>query len=256
MSARILFSFAHPDDETFTGAGVACMCAEAGAELTLVTATRGQAGKRGDPPVCTPDELPATRERELRAAVEILGIHRLYLLDYEDTKLSQAEPDRIRAELAGFIRRHRPHVVVTFDPNGLTGHPDHVAISRFTSDAIQAAADARWETEVPPHRVTRVLWTPSIPPWEFARDPDLARRPGIDVLIDVGPWRDRKIAALRAHRTQHLAVDRCWFDKPDVDRLLSVEAYRQAWGPPLPETPIRIKKIKKGSDPFLLIFSE
>ena len=181
--------------------------------------------------------------------MEILGIRRLYLLDYEDKKLSEAEPERIRAELAGFIRRHRPHVVVTFDPNGLTGHPDHVAISRFTSDAIQAAADARWETEAP-HRVTRVLWTPSIPPWELAREPDLARRPGIDFLIDIEPWRDRKIAALRAHRTQHLAVNRYWFDKPDVDRLLSVEAFRQAWGPPLPETPIHIKN---GSDPLFLI---
>ena len=239
MSApRLLFSFAHPDDESFTGAGAACMCAEAGAELTLVTATRGQAGKVGDPAVCTRDELPATRERELHAAAEILGIHRVHLLDYEDKKLAEAEPDGIRAELAGCIRRHRPHVVVTFDPNGLTGHPDHVAISRFTSDAIQAAGDARWVTERPPHRVSRLLWTPSIPPWELARQVDLARQPGIDFLLDVGPWRDRKRAALVAHRTQHLAVDWYWRDKPDVDRLLSVEAYRQAWGPRLPETPM------------------
>ena len=239
MSARILYSFAHPDDESFTGAGVACMCAEAGADLTLVTATRGQAGKRGDPPVCAPAELPATRERELRAAAEILGIHRVHLLDYEDKKLAEAEPDRIRAELVGLIRRHRPHVVVTFDPNGLTGHTDHLAISRFTSDAVQAAADPRWATDDPPHRVTRLLWTPSIPPWELARQADLPGQPGIDFLIDVEPWRERKRAALRAHRTQHLAVDRHWMDKPDVEHLLTVEAYRQAWGPPLHRTPSR-----------------
>ncbi|HJO37947.1 MAG: PIG-L deacetylase family protein [Vicinamibacterales bacterium] len=236
---RVLFSFAHPDDESFTGAGVTRMSADAGVELTLVTATRGQAGKCGDPPVCAPEEISATRERELRAAVDILGIQRLYLLDYEDRQLADAEPGKIRAELVDLLRRHRPHIVVTFDPNGLTGHPDHKAISRFTSDAIQAAADPRLRTDAAPHQVTRLLWTPSLPPWEFGRRADLADQPGIDFVIDVSAWREQKRAALAAHRTQHLAVDRYWFDKPDVDRLLSVEAFRQAWGPALSERPMR-----------------
>ncbi len=58
----ILFSFAHPDDETFLVAGIACMYAEAGVHLALCTATLGQAGKCGDPPLCSPEELPAVRE--------------------------------------------------------------------------------------------------------------------------------------------------------------------------------------------------
>ena len=138
-AARILFSFAHPDDETFTGAGVACQCAEAGAQLALVTATRGQAGKMGDPPVCTRDELPATRERELRTAAEILGIHEVSVLDYQDKALAEAAPDLIRADLVALLRAFRPHIVITFDPNGLNQHPDHVAISRFTCEASNSS---------------------------------------------------------------------------------------------------------------------
>ncbi|MAM84272.1 MAG: PIG-L domain-containing protein [Acidobacteria bacterium] len=237
--ARILFSFAHPDDESFTGAGVACQCAAAGAELALVTATRGQAGKVGDPPVCTRDELPATRERELRAAAEILDIRQVHVLDYKDKALAEAAPDRIRTDLVSVLRAFRPHIVVTFDPNGLNQHPDHIAISRFTSDAIAAAADGRWASDGQPHRVDRLLWTPSVPPWELARQADLALHPGIDFVFDIEPWRERKVAALRAHRTQHLAIDRLWFSQDDVERLLSVEAYRQAWGPALTEVPMR-----------------
>ena len=69
----ILCVFAHPDDESFMAAGVACKYAEEGARVALVTATLGEEGGAGDPPVCTKEELPAVREAELRRAVEILG---------------------------------------------------------------------------------------------------------------------------------------------------------------------------------------
>ena len=235
---RLFFSFAHPDDESFAAAGVACKYGDAGAEIALVTATRGDAGKVGDPPICTTVELPARREAELLAVAGILGIQHVHLLGYRDRELATAPPDRIRGELVRLIRRHCPHVVVTFDPNGLNQHPDHVAISRFTSEAVAAAADPRWHVDAgPAHRVTRLLWTPPIPPWEVGRTPALETHAGIDFLFDIEPWRDRKAAALRAHRTQHLSIDRLFFSQPDVDRLLSVEAYRQAWGPPLPAAP-------------------
>ena len=105
-------------------------------------------------------------------------------------------------------------------------------------EAIAAAADVRWPSNGQPHSVDRLLWTPPVPPWELARQADLARNPGIDFLFDITRWRDRKVAALRAHRTQHLAINRLWFDQRDVKRLLSFEAYRQAWGPALPEVPM------------------
>src|SRR5688572_18508838 len=107
------------------------MYADAGAEIALVTATRGDAGRAGEPPICSKEELPARRETELRAAAALLGIGHVYLLDYLDKHLSDAPPDKIRSELIAVIRRHRPEIAVTFDPNGLNQHPDHVAIGRF-----------------------------------------------------------------------------------------------------------------------------
>jgi LmbE family N-acetylglucosaminyl deacetylase len=236
----LLFFFAHPDDESFSGAGTVMQCAAAGARSVLVTATLGERGKVGDPPVCAPRDLAACRARELRDAAAIIGFDELYLLNYPDRELAKAPPDEIRAALVMHIRRAKPAVVLTFDPNGFNVHPDHVAISRFVSDAIAAAADPRWHRDAgPPHAVPRLLWTPPIAPWEAATCDRLDEQPGADFVVDVSPWRERRIAALRAHRSQHLSIDRHFFSKPNLDRILASEIWRQAWGPALRERPGR-----------------
>jgi LmbE family N-acetylglucosaminyl deacetylase len=230
--------FAHPDDESFSGAGTAMKYGAAGARTVLVTATRGERGKAGDPPICAPKELAACREKELREAAAIIGFDELHLLDYRDRELSDAPPEEIRKTLVLVIRRVRPVVVITFDSNGFNVHPDHVAISRFTSDAIAAAADPRWLPETgSPHIVGRLLWTPTFPPWDAARFERIDTHASADFVIDVSDWRERRIAALRAHRTQHLSIDKYFFDQPDPDRVLAVETWRQAWGPPLTRRP-------------------
>jgi hypothetical protein len=81
-----------------------------------------------------------------------------------------------------------------------------------------------------------LLWTPPLPPWE-ASGRDFAEEPGADFAIDVARFRDRRVAALRAHRTQHLSIDRHFFQHPDVDRMLAVELWRQGWGPRLDARP-------------------
>jgi LmbE family N-acetylglucosaminyl deacetylase len=135
--------------------------------------------------------------------------------------------------LVSIVRRARPSVVITFDPNGYNAHPDHVAISRFTSDALAAAADPRWYPEAGErHLVPRLLWTPPFAPWNLADFDRLAGTAAADFVVDVARWRSRKAAALRAHRTQHLSIDRHFFSQPDPDRILGVEIWRQAWGPP------------------------
>ena len=96
-----------------------------------MTATRGDAGRAGEPAICSRDELPARREAELREAATILGIGDVTVLDYLDKHLAEAPSDKIRRELVEAIRRHRPQIVVTFDPDGANLHPDHVAISQI-----------------------------------------------------------------------------------------------------------------------------
>ena len=167
MPPRILLVFAHPDDESFVAAGLSRRYADAGAHVALVTATRGEAGSRGDPPLCTEEELPALRESELREAAGFLGISDIHFLDYRDRHLAEAKPEIIREQLVKIIRQHRPQVVVTYDLNGGHGHADHVAISRFTMDAVNAAADPRWHPAVGAARVVqRILWTPPVLAWD------------------------------------------------------------------------------------------
>lgn len=212
--------------------------AAGGARTALVTATRGERGKRGDPPVCAAEDLPACRERELGEAARIIGFDELHILNYRDQELAAAPPDDIRTTLVAHLRRLRPSIVFSFDPNGFNVHADHVAISRFTSDAIAAAADPRWFPEAgPPHRVSRLLWTPLYPPWDVATFDRIDQKPSADFVLDISAWRERKAAALRAHRTQHLSIDRCFFNQPNLDRILATEIWRQAWGPPLKATP-------------------
>jgi len=229
---RLLLVFAHPDDESVFAGGIAAKCAEAGGLVALCTATPGERGKVGTPPVCEPADLGRVRQLELVAACRELGVGTLRMLGYQDRALAVAPPGTIRRQLVEVIRALRPQVVITFEPNGSNLHPDHVAISRFCGDAVAAAADPRWYPDLgAAHAVSRVLWTLPLRFWELLRRGDPASEPGVDFAVDVRRWSDRKAAALRAHRSQHVGLARVFFSKPDVDRLLGVELFRLASGP-------------------------
>jgi len=141
---RLMAILAHPDDESLGNGGTLASYAAEGVDITLVTATRGQRGWFGDP-AANPglDALGRLREAELRAAAAALGIRDLVLLDYVDGDLSQADPETVICELVAHIRRVQPQVVLTFGLDGAYGHPDHMAISQFTTAAIVRAADPR-----------------------------------------------------------------------------------------------------------------
>jgi LmbE family N-acetylglucosaminyl deacetylase len=131
----LLAIFAHPDDETFRPGGTLALLARHGVGVHVLTATRGQAGSRGDPPLCTQEELPAVRERELRCACAALGVAPPRLLDYQDGLLAQADPEEITAYILTAVGEIHPQVLLTFGPDGLSGHPDHIAIGRCAAEA-------------------------------------------------------------------------------------------------------------------------
>ncbi len=239
MARTLLLIFAHPDDESFLTGGVACRYSGDGTRVVLATATLGESGKAGEPPLCTREALPAVREAELRRAAAILGIAELHLLGYHDRELASAPPERVREQLVSIIRKCRPSVVASFDPHGGNLHPDHVAISRFATDAVVAAADPRYVPAAgPAHEVRRLVWTPGRHPWQLVREPDIAAIAGVDFVVDVSAWRERKAAALGAHATQHQSVERNFGAQPDRDRLLGIEVFRQAFGPALARRPL------------------
>ena len=137
---------AHPDDESLGVGGTLAKYASAGVEVFLVTATRGDSGRfRG---YSLDDHrhpgrlaLANIREGELRAAASALGVREVSILDYTDQQLDRATAREAVATIASHIRRVQPGVVVTFGPDGAYGHPDHIAISQFTTAAIVAASD-------------------------------------------------------------------------------------------------------------------
>jgi LmbE family N-acetylglucosaminyl deacetylase len=160
---RLCGIFAHPDDETLGAGGILARYAAEGVETYVVTATRGQRGRyrdgRDHP---GPDALGRIREAELRAAGEVLGVKEISVLDYWDRDLDKADPQEVIGQIVDHLRRIRPHVVVTFDPYGAYGHPDHIAICQFTTAAVVAAADSGYRTPGtsghPPHSVSKLYF--------------------------------------------------------------------------------------------------
>jgi len=137
---RLLGVFAHPDDETFCAGGTFARYAEQGAEIMVVSATRGQAGQIRDAAAGTRRTIAAVREAELRLACERLGITKVRCLDHVDGTLADAGFPALVDEVAEVIGEFRPDVVITFGPDGGYGHPDHATISAATTAACQQAA--------------------------------------------------------------------------------------------------------------------
>ena len=146
---------AHPDDESIGTGGTFARYAAEGVRTVLVTCTRGEEGEIHDPaldPVVAQPRLGAIREGELRAAAAALGIGPLYVLSYRDSGMAgtpananaaafvNADPSEAADHLAAIIRAERPQVVVTYDPRGGYGHPDHLMTHRVTVLAIERAA--------------------------------------------------------------------------------------------------------------------
>jgi LmbE family N-acetylglucosaminyl deacetylase len=165
---KLMAVLAHPDDESLGVGGTLAKYAAEGVEVFLLTATRGEGGRyRGlradDPNHPGPAALAKIREEELRAAASALGVLEVSLLDYHDQQLDRAKPREAVARIVGHLRRVRPDVVVTFGPDGAYGHPDHVAISQFTTAATVAAADPAFAADgvvaaMAPHAVSKLYY--------------------------------------------------------------------------------------------------
>lgn len=134
---RLLGVFAHPDDEVFCAGGTIAQAAEAGAEVMIVSATRGEQGQIRDATVATRRTLGAVRQDELCAAAAELGARHVQVLTYPDGTLQQHRSS-LGAAIAGIMRQFDPDTVITFGADGGYGHPDHIAISELTTEAFGA----------------------------------------------------------------------------------------------------------------------
>lgn len=158
---RILGVFAHPDDETFCAGGTMAKYAAAGAEVMVVSATRGEAGQIRDARAATRRTLGRVREREMHEACARLGVQQALCLDYGDGTLKDVDQEMLTRDIVQIIRGFRPDVVTTFGEDGACGHPDHVAISKATTAACARSGEAAYFPEqlwagLAPHEPTRL----------------------------------------------------------------------------------------------------
>ncbi|MDA8218508.1 MAG: PIG-L family deacetylase, partial [Dehalococcoidales bacterium] len=204
----LLAVFAHPDDETVRSGGTLALLARRGVCVYLLTATHGEAGSCGIPPLCRPDELAALRERELACACQMLGLQPPRFLGYRDGYLPQADPDKVVGEIVRVVREVRPQVILTYGPDGISGHPDHVVIGRLALRAYREAGNPRAYAEagLPPYSPAKL--------YQMVLAKSVAEATGLHALhslpdeeisltVDVSEVWDTKMAAICCHGTQH-----------------------------------------------------
>jgi N-acetylglucosamine malate deacetylase 2 len=146
---------AHPGDEAFGFAGAIAQAAASGAYVVVVCATRGYfdarlrekppapGGKNRDPkynPVVWRN-IDTMREDELRRSVALLNVRVLRMLDYSEGELASVPFEELVSRIVQPIRMHRPEVILSFGPDGVTGDADHVVLSHAVSEAFEAAGE-------------------------------------------------------------------------------------------------------------------
>ncbi len=224
MPKRILFLLAHPDDETFGPGGTISRYAREGERVHLATATRGEAGMLGDPPVTDREHVGEVRAGELGEAAAVLGVEKVHFLGFVDGQLSEVPREHLVESAVEVIRRVRPHVLVGFGPDGVSRHPDHKTMCEVAIAAFDRAADPGW---YPGHfRDGRSPWAPlKLYQFEVPReileawDVPLSGVPlsKLTTVIDTSQDAETKIRAFQCHRTQ----------KKDMDRILSRPGFRE-----------------------------
>lgn len=201
----ILGVWAHPDDEAYLSAGLMAQARTAGNRVVVVTATEGERGT-DDPELWPPHRLGPQRRVELAESLDALGVAEHRFLGYADGGCERVTRAHAAAQIAAIIDEVRPDTLLTFGPDGMTGHPDHIAVSAWVTEAWRdtgrrgrlwyatttAGFHERWG-EVN-ERIG--VWGSGGPPPATGQD-RLAF-----VLTCEGAVLERKYVALRAQRTQ------------------------------------------------------
>ena len=224
-SLKVLGIFAHPDDEGFGSGGTLALLARRGHKVTLVCATNGDVGEISDPDLATPETLGQVRQQELREAMAVTGFSDVRFLGYRDSgmdgtpendhpeSLFQATDSEVVARIRAAIDEIKPDLVLTHDPTGGYGHPDHVAVCRHTVSAVEECAAGGGPTPVVyyvcyPRSNFKRMWQQMIdngitPPFA-SLEVDKIGSPDemVTTTVDVSEYVEVKIASLACHRTQ------------------------------------------------------
>jgi len=250
MPKRLAAVFAHPDDDTWMLAGTYALTGH-DLELTVVVVTSGEAGMIADPSLATQEDLGEVREAEELASLAAAGQAdaAVHFLRYPDGGVAAADHDGLVDRLTAILREARPDVVVTFGPEGITQHEDHIATSQATTEAFYKAREelgAGGPVDAAGEPLRRLYYT-GVTQVELDRlyaamraqgqevDPDAPFMPKavpehtISVRVNTSSVGTQKLAALREHATQEDEVRA--FTESDPDLMLANERFIQAWPP-------------------------
>lgn len=205
MKKKMLFVFAHPDDESFLVGGTIAHYRTKNVEIHLFCATKGGAGKTGNPPLCTKEELPAVREQELRNAASILGVDDIHLRDYQDGKLSEAPYRQIYDDVLALTNHIQPQIMITFPPHGVSGHKDHIFMQKLCIDLVR-------KNHIP--GLDALLYATRLQSESQPTSPFGNRQSELDIILDTQDTVQQVAEALKAHKSQHLSVERVF---PGID---------------------------------------
>lgn len=228
----MLACYAHPDDEQGIS-GTLTMYREQGIRTAILCATRGEVGEIADPSLATPETLGQVREEELRRAAQWLNLSNLYFIDYRDSGMDgtaeNKDPrafmnaDELEAigRIVKVIREFKPTVMVTFDETGGYGHPDHLAISKWTTSAFHQAGDPTCYPDAGLAFAPKRLYYASMPRSGIRRLQEFLKTTGADSVfakmdptkmgmaderitnrINVAPYVELKRKSLSEHKTQ------------------------------------------------------
>ena len=251
MSLRLAAVFAHPDDDTFGVGGTLALHAGEGLEVMAILATSGEAGPIADPALATRENLGRVREGEARESYRVLGHPdaRLALMRYPDGGLAGVPRDELVGRVASLLAEYRPDVVVTFGPEGITGHDDHVAMHHVGTEAFHRAR--RGAGGSGPERLLHVAIAHS----RIARFRELQGEAGMEPFDPGDPFMPRGVPdetigvevdctsvwrtvyeAIRAHRTQAEELE--GFPEASLPEVFGREQYVIGWPERRPDDPV------------------
>lgn len=253
MIRTLVVVVAHPDDDVFGWAGtVALHAGDPDFRFVLVHATVGEAGDIRDGFPATRETLGAVRRAECAAAWQAIGRppDRHEWLDYPDGHLAEIPETELAERIAGVLRTEAPDVVATFGPDGITGHPDHIAVGAATDAAFFQLAGAgragfkrllhrvlpqsileRWQQQrialgLPVFDPTRIYHGRGVPDDQ------------IGLTVDCRPVSERTVAGILEHQSQlHVMVDQP-VDLARLQRIVSREWSSVVWPPRTPSEPM------------------
>jgi len=225
----ILSVWAHPDDESFSCAGIMCACVQNGQQVICVTATKGEAGVQ-DESRWPAAQLGDIRAKEMKAALRQLGIKDHYWLGYQDGQCDCVQAQDAVNKIKELIKNYHPDTILTFGPDGMTGHPDHQSVSNWVSQAIDGSLVTVYHSVEEEQRYHKymieadkkfnIYFNIDKPPVHKASDCDIAFRLPKEIIT-------KKYAALKSMPSQTEAMIKTT-PKEEMEAMLGLECFVQA----------------------------